>query len=190
MFFRRILGAFIFRTGVYREVANDVSFTPAAWLIVFLLTPLSHLVLRTPILLRSRRVWLIGGAMGAVAGVLAFALAAFLVAWLGHKFFKSEATFGQMVRALGLAHVWTVIDGFGLLAGFYPVLTCVLTPLWLLSILARLAASLVAIRETTAMDWIHSIGMVIIVVGLQLVAIVLASVFMSSIGFGTFQITP
>ncbi|MGD8807818.1 MAG: hypothetical protein PVH65_18350, partial [Chloroflexota bacterium] len=120
MLTERIIGAFTFRKGVYAEVENDASFTGTAWLIVVVVAFLNQLGT-----FAFESGWLVSLLLGTVFSVVGFAIAAYVVAWVGKSFFQADVTFDEMVRTLGLAYVWRVIGLAGILGG---VINCILAP--------------------------------------------------------------
>ncbi|MBC7225239.1 MAG: hypothetical protein H5T59_13375, partial [Anaerolineae bacterium] len=111
----RIVKAFTFRSEVYSEVEKDTTFTNTAWMLVAVVGFLNQLGAHAqPNVLR----WLLAAILGTVGVVIAFALGAFVVAWVGRTLFNADVTFEELVRTLGLAYVWNVVGVIGILAGF------------------------------------------------------------------------
>jgi hypothetical protein len=178
----RIIGAFMFRKGVYNEAAGDTTFTQTAWLIVVVIQILNQLGTKASMLANGNFfVWLVSGLVGAALGVGAFALTTFLIPIIARELFRANTTFEQMVRALGLAHVWNVVGLIGIF-GAVPILACLLGPIGLLAALAGLAAYLIAIKETTGMDWAGTIVVVIAAAVIQMLAGLVASGFLAIFG--------
>ena len=121
----RIIGAFIFRKGVYAEVEADTSFTSTAWILVVVFAFLNQLGSYASENLFD---WLIGTAIGTLTAVIAFAVAAVVMNWVGKALFKAEVTFDELVRTMGLASVWTVVGVLGVIAAFSTALSCLLGP--------------------------------------------------------------
>ncbi len=110
MLIKRIVHAITFRSQVYRDVKQDVSFTPTAWAIVVSITLVLDLVAAAFLLPAGGLIkWLLTPAIETTIGVATFGVASFVTAWLGRALFKAETTFDEMVRTLGLAEVWGVI---------------------------------------------------------------------------------
>ena len=158
----RIIGAFTFKKGLYKEVANDTSFTSSAWLIVLVISVLNQLGGRSATIHKSFFGWLIGAVILGAIGVGAFAVSAYLLALLAKSLFNAKVEFEQVVRAMGLAYVWNVIGFIGIVAVITPLLVCLLSPVTILAGLAGLVASLIAIKESTGMDWAGTVVTVII----------------------------
>ena len=172
----RITRAFMFRKGVYSEVAADTTFTTDAWLIVLVVQFLSQLGTRARLAASDGFLsWVIGTVLFAAFGVLAFALGAFLVSYLARTMFKSTATFDQMQRAMGLAHVWNVIGLLGIITAVSVTMSCLLAPISVAAGLAGLAAYLFAVRETTGMDWVGTVITVVAAMIVQLIVLAIAS---------------
>ena len=108
--FERIIGAFTFRAGVYKEVEEDSAFTPTAWMIVAAAAFLSALGTNAEL---NRHLgagrWILSSVISAIFAMLGFALACFVVDWVGRTFFNADVSFDEVVRTLGLAYVWNVV---------------------------------------------------------------------------------
>jgi hypothetical protein len=178
----RIIGAFTFKKGLYKEVANDTSFTSSAWLIVLVISILSQLGQRAATIHRSFFGWLIGSIILGAVGVGAFAVAAYVLALVAKSMFNARVEFEQVVRALGLAYVWRVIGFIGIVAVIGTLLNCLLTPVTVLAGLAGLVASLLAIKESTGMDWAGTVVAVIIAFVIDLIILVVAAIPLFALG--------
>ncbi len=155
----RIIGAFTFRSGVYKEVEEDTTFTTTAWLLVIVIGFLNQLGSRAqPNLIR----WLGGAVVGTIFEVIGFAVLAFIVNWVGRTVFKADVTFDELVRTLGLAYVWHIVGVIGALAAFSTALSCLLTPVTVLAAILGLIASLVATKEALDLEWVQTIATVIL----------------------------
>jgi len=154
----RVIGAFTFRRGVYKEVEEDTTFTTTAWVLVIVVAFLNQLGSYV-----SGNVvgWLMGAILGTVGVVIGFAVAAFVVQWVGRALFKADVTFEEMVRTLGLAYVWNVVGVLGVLA-FVPALGCLLAPVVFIAGILGLIAWFVAAKEALDLDWVPTIVTVII----------------------------
>jgi len=159
MLTERIIGAFTFRKGVYAEVERDISFTTTAWLIVAVVAFLNQLGSQATSNVLS---WLFGAILGAVGAVAGFALGAWVISWVGKTVFNADVTFEELVRTLGLAYVWQAIGFFAILGRFSEALGCLLTPILLLSVIAMLAAWLIAAKEALDLEWVETIITVVI----------------------------
>ena len=155
----RIMGAFTFKKGTYAEVEKDTSFTQTAWILVAVVSFLSQLGSNA-----SRNIghWLIGTIVGTIFAVIGFALAAFVIAWVGRAVFKADVTFEEMVRTLGLAYVWNIIGVIGALAGFSGALSCLLAPALFAGFVLGLIAWFVAAKEALDLEWAQTIITVLI----------------------------
>ncbi len=155
----RIIGAFTFRRGVYAEVESDTTFTTTAWILVIVVAFLSQL---GSFASSNLVAWLTGAVGGTVAAAIAFALATFVIQWVGRALFNAEVTFGEMIRTLGLASVWWVVGVVGALAAFVPALAWLGTPAFLVALILGLIAWLVAAREALDLPWLQTIVTVIL----------------------------
>jgi len=155
----RIIGAFTFRSGVYKEVEEDTTFTTTAWLLVIVIGFLSALGSNAQANLIR---WLIASVVGTIFVVIAFAVLAFIVNWVGRTVFNAEVTFDELVRTLGLAYVWNIVGVIGALAAFSTALSCLLTPATVLAGIAGFIASLVATKEALDLEWVQTIATVIL----------------------------
>ncbi len=155
----RIISAFTFRSGVYKEVEKDTTFTTTAWLLVIVVGFLNQLGSRV-----SGRPfhWLIGAVLGTIGVVIAFAVGAFIINWVGRTVFNAEVTFEELVRTLGLAYVWNLVGVIGVLAGFSDALSCLLAPVTFVAWIAGLISWLVAAKEALDLEWVQTIVTVIL----------------------------
>ncbi len=154
----RIIGAFTFRQGIYAEVEHDQSFTNTAWVLVVAVSILRGL--GTAGFGEGFLGWLIGAVVIALFSVGGFALAAFLVSWVGKTMFNADTHFEEMVRVLGLAFVWNVVGVLGILGGF---ISCLLAPITLAAAVAGLVAWAFAAKEALDLEWGQTI--IVILVG-------------------------
>jgi hypothetical protein len=155
----RIIGAFIFRKGVYAEVEADTSFTSTAWILVVVFAFLNQLGSYASENLFD---WLVGTAIGTLTAVIAFAVAAVVMNWVGKALFKAEVTFDELVRTMGLASVWTVVGVLGVIAAFSTALSCLLGPVIVIAWVALVVAWFVAVHEALDLGWGQTIITVII----------------------------
>ena len=85
----RIIAAFTFKQGVYKEVEDDVSFTSTAWMIVAVVAFLSSLGSYAASSHSVGSGWIIGALVGALFTVGGFALGCFVISWAGKTFFEA-----------------------------------------------------------------------------------------------------
>lgn len=180
----KIMGAFTFRKGVYSSVANDPSFTSNAWLIVVVVQVLAAFGSRAALLQEGFFRWLIGAIVFAVIGVIGFAVSAFLVPLVANALFKTNTTFDQMQRSLGLAHVWRVFGLIGILAAISVALVCILSPIGIIAGILGLVGYLFAIKETTGMDWVGTIVTVVVTLIIDLIVTAIGGGILAAIGLG------
>ncbi|NLE44089.1 MAG: hypothetical protein GX620_05160 [Chloroflexi bacterium] len=175
----RIIGAFTFRREVYAEVEKDTSFTSTAWVIVIVVAFLNQLGARA-----SGRIgqWLMGAIIGTAFAVAAFALAAFIISWVGKQLFHAEVDFSEMVRTLGLAYVWNVVGVIGILSVFSAALTCVLSPALVLAAVLGFVSWLLATKEALDLEWGQTIVTVVIGMIISWVVTLIAGVFLGLLG--------
>jgi hypothetical protein len=172
----RIIGAFTFRQGVYAEVENDTTFTTTAWTIVAVVAFLTNIAAHAQSNIAK---WLLAAAVGTIISIIGFAIAAWVIDWVGRSVFNAEVTFEELVRTLGLAYVWQVI---GVLAIFKSVgvLACVAGLVQFVTLFVGLAAWLVAAKEALDLEWVQTaitvvIGWIIIFVFSVITGIVLGA---------------
>jgi len=180
MLMQRIIGAFTFRKGVYEDVENDASFTSTAWLIVIVVSLLSQLGAYS-----FGESWLLATLVGTVVMVVGFAIAAFVVAWVGKTFFQAEVNFNEMVRTLGLAYVWRIIGVVGILGGF---LSCLLAPVQFIAAIAGLVAWFIAAKEALDLEWGQTI--ITVILGWLVIVVVtfLIGLILGVLGIGAYTI--
>ena len=181
MLMNRIIGAFTFRKGVYAEVESDTSFTSTAWLLVTVVALLNQLGANSagrP----GLGSWLLGSVLGTVFTVIAFAVAAFIISWVGSSVFNAQTNFEEMVRTLGLAYVWNAIGFIGILALLSPTLVCLLSPVTLLGAVLGFIAWLIAIKEALDLDWMQTIITLVIGLVVNIIISILAGLVLGIFG--------
>ena len=166
----KIIGALSFKSGVYAEAKKDTGFSATAWLIVAVSAVLSALGNGAGLARGRVFAWLLGSLFGAGFAVLGFALAVFVIMWVGKTVFNTTASFDELARPLGLARIWHVVGVLGLLAFLSPALSCVAG-------IFNLAAWLWAVREALGLDWAQTITVVV----MGMIVVVLVTVISASI---------
>jgi hypothetical protein len=177
----RIIGAFTFRKGVYEEVEHDVNFTSTAWIIVVVVAFASSLGSGSSTDLVGR---FIGSVVGTIFTVVGFAVATYVISWLGKTLFQADVSFDEMVRTLGLAYVWNVVGFIGILSIISETLSCLLAPVTFAAALLGLAAWFVAAREALDLDWVQTIVTVIVGWVVMLAVGFFATLVIGILGFG------
>jgi hypothetical protein len=182
----RIMGAFMFRREVYADVEKDTSFTTTAWLIVVVVSFLQQLGSNAG---EGIGRWLIATVIGTVFAVVAFAIGALVINWVGRTVFNADVTYEELVRTLGLAHVWNVIGVVGALASFSTALVCILSPAFIIGGILGLIAWFVAAKEALDLEWVQTI--VTVILGWLVVAVVFAisATIIAVLGFGAAAVT-
>jgi hypothetical protein len=183
MLVERIIGAFTFRKGVYAEVENDTTFTTNAWLIVAVAAFLSALG-GAAVAGGSFTNMFLGALVGAVFGVVGFAISAFVISWIGASVFKAQVTFEEVVRTTGLAYVWNAVGVLGILGAIMTVLGCIVGPIQFAAAIAGLVAAMFAIKEALDLDWTSTSITVIIGWIVQFVFSLIAGVVLGVLGIG------
>jgi len=159
MLMDRIIGALTFRSEVYADVEKDTSFTTTAWILVAVVGFLNQLgAYAQPNVVK----WFFGALLGTAGILIGFAVAAWVISWVGRAVFKADVTFEEMVRTLGLAYIWNVVGVIAVLAGFSATLSCILTPVLLIAALLGLIAWFVAAKEALDLEWVQTIITVIL----------------------------
>ena len=181
MLTERIMGAFTFRRGVYAEVEKDTTFTTTAWVLVIVIGFLNRL---GTTIYENFFYWLIGAAIGTIFVVLGFAVAAFIINWVGRTVFNAEVTFEELVRTLGLAYVWNIVGVFGALVAFSPALSCVTAPVRILAWILGLIAWAMAAKEALDLEWVETIITVIIGWAVMFAIILATGLVLGALGFG------
>lgn len=181
----RIMGALMFRQGVYEEVENDPAFTPTAWAIVAVTAFLSQLGLNAANLQGEGGVvgWLLGTIIGTVFALLGFALACIVVVAVGKTLFQATATFEEMVRTLGLAYIWNVVGLIAIVGAVLPFLALLSTPILCVASLLGLAASAVALKAALDLDWGKTIITAIIAFVVLFVLNFIAGAILGALGY-------
>lgn len=182
MLMDRIIGAFTFRREVYADVERDTSFTQTAWLIVAVVAFLNALGGNARLLTDNFLGWLLGAVVSTIFAVIGFAVAAFVMSWVGKTIFQAQVTFDEVVRTVGLAYVWNVIGLLGIVGGFSVALACLISPLTLIGIVLGFAASLIALKEALDLEWLQVI--ITVVIGWIVIFLVnlIAGIFLGLLG--------
>ena len=163
MLTERIMGALMFRTGVYEDVEKDTSFTQTAWIIVVVASVLNQLGSRGSV---------VAAIIGTIFAVVGFYAFAWVVGWVGREVFKATVTTDELVRTLGLASVWTAFGVLGfVLAGLGSLVAFIAS-------LLGLAASFIAAKSALDLEWVQTIitvliGWIVLMVVLVIAGIVL-----------------
>jgi len=176
---QRIISAFTFNTGVYKEVEEDAAFTPTAWMIVAVVSFFSQLGAYAIIAKQDGGRWILGAFGGTVFALVGFALGALIISWAGKTFFNAQVTFEELVRTLGLAYVWNIIGFLGIVALVGPASACITGPIRFIAGIMGLIAWFVAAKEALDLEWPQPIGTVIIGWVATLVVSMIASAVMA-----------
>ena len=181
----KIVGAFTFKPGVYAEAKKDAGFTGSAWLIVVITSILSSI--GTSAIAAHGRfwVWLLGALFAAVFAVVGFALACFVITWVGKTVFNTTASFNEIVRPLGLARVWHIVGVLGLLALITPALGCVTGIFSLVAGILGFIAWLIAAREALGLEWPQTIATVVLGMIVVILVSVISGVVLGAFGLAT-----
>jgi hypothetical protein len=180
----RIIGAFTFKQGVYKEVEDDASFTPTAWMIVAAAALLSNLGSSAAAAHIVGGRWILGAIGGTIASVAGFALGAFVISWAGKTFFEADVTFEEVVRTIGLASVWNAVGFLGIVALAARGLACVTGPITFAAGIAGLIAWFMAAKEALDLEWPQTIGTVIIGWIAMLVVVFVITAILGLLGLG------
>jgi hypothetical protein len=182
MLVNRIVRALSFQRDVYAEVENDTTFTNTAWGLVVVIAILNQLGTHASTDLGN---WLTKAGLGTVAAIVGFAVAAFVMNWVGRTLFNADVSFEEVVRTLGLAYVWNVVGVLGIVAGFSGFLTCLITPALILGWIMLIVSWFVALKE--ALDLEVGPTIVTVVIGWVAFGIIMAiaSSVMAIIGLTT-----
>ena len=180
----RIIKALTFKTEVYAEVENDVTFTNTAWIIVAVVSLLNQLGTRASTNFGN---WLLGAVIGTVFAIIGFAVAAYIINLVGRAVFKAEVDFGELVRTLGLAYVWQIVGLIGILGAFSVALACITAPLLFIGWIVTVIAWFVAVKEALDLDWVPTIvtvflGWIALVVVNLLAGLVLGAIGIAGAG--------
>jgi hypothetical protein len=187
MLTERIIGALTFKRGVYAEVEADKTFTATAWMLVVIFALLNQLGSYAS---QSIFDWLVSTGIGLLTAIAGFAVAAAVISWVGHRMFSAEVTFGELVRTMGLASIWTAVGVLGIIAAFSGALSRILGPVIVISWVALVVAWFVAVHEALDLTWGKTIITVIIgfipwAIIMSLTGVVLSLLGLTANGFGS-----
>jgi hypothetical protein len=181
MLTERIIGAFTFRSGVYAEVEEDANFTRTAWILVAVVAFLNQIGSFASSELVN---WVVGAVVGTIFALIAFAVGALIINWVGRGVYKADVTFDELVRTLGLAYVWQVVGVLGVLSAFSTALTCLLAPVMIIAAILLIVAWFIAAKEALDLDWVKTI-ITVILGWITLIVITAVAVFVVGLlGFG------
>jgi hypothetical protein len=187
MLTERIIGALTFKRGVYAEVEADKTFTATAWILVVIFALLNQLGSHAS---QSTFDWLVGAGIGLLTAIAGFAVAAAVISWVGRRRFSAEVTFGELVRTMGLASIWTAVGVLGIIAALSTALSRILGPVIVISWVALVAAWFMAVHEALDLTWGKTIITVIIgfipwAIIMSLTGIALSLLGLTANGFGS-----
>ncbi len=97
--------------------------------------------------------WLVGAGIGVVTAIAGFAIAAAVISWVGRGKYNADVTFGELVRTMGLASIWTAVGVLGIIAAFSKALSFILGPVIVISWVALVVAWFVAVHEALDLTW-------------------------------------
>jgi hypothetical protein len=181
MLTERIIGAFTFRSGVYAEVEGDANFTRTAWILVAVVAFLNQIGSFASSELVN---WVVGAVVGTIFALIAFAVGALVINWVGRGVYKADVTFDELVRTLGLAYVWQVVGVLGVLSAFSTALSCLLAPVMIIAAILLIVAWFIAAKEALDLDWVKTIITVILGWLSLIVITVIAGIVVGLLGFG------
>jgi hypothetical protein len=186
MLTERIIGTLMFRRGIYAEVEADTTFTATAWILVVIFAFLNQLGSYAS---QSIFGWLVGTGIGTLTAIAGFAIAAAVINWVGRGVYNAEVTFNELVRTMGLASVWTAVGVLGIIAAFSNALSCILSPVIVVSWIALVVAWFVAVHEALDLTWGKTIITVVIgfipwAIIMVLTGVVLSLLDLTATGFG------
>lgn len=179
----RIVAAFSFKNGVYKEVEMDESFTKSAWIIVAISALLSSMGTSASTA-GGFGSWLFGSIFSAAVAVGAFALSCYLISWLSKALFNADTNFNELVRTLGLAYVWNAVGFLAIVSAISPALKSVA---WLFrtgSSIAGLVAWVIAAKEALDLEWGETALTIVIGWVAQRVIVWLFSLILLALGLG------
>jgi hypothetical protein len=175
MLMNRVIGAFSFKREVFTEVEADKSFTSTAWLIVVVISLLNQIGALARSVPGNLVNWILGAIVGTAFAVVGFALAAYVIGFIGRSVYKADVTFDELVRTLGLAYVWNAVSFLGILGVIITPLVCIITPVIIISFFLGLVAWFIAVNEALDLDWVKTI----ITVVLGFIVIILVNIIAS-----------
>jgi Yip1 domain len=186
MLTKRIFGALTFRRGVYAEVEADKTFTATAWMLVVIFALLNQL---GSYAYQSIFDWVVGTGIGVLTAIAGFAIAAAVISWVGRGSFNADVTFGELVRTMGLASIWTAVGVLGIIAAFSDALSWILGPVIVISWVALVVAWFIAVHEALDLTWIKTfitviIGLIPWAIFMALTGVVLSLIGLEANGFG------
>ncbi|NMB62079.1 MAG: hypothetical protein GYA18_07040 [Chloroflexi bacterium] len=184
MMVERIIAAFSFRKGIYKEVEEDQSFTNSAWIIVSVVALLSSFGSNAVALRSSFGSWFIGSIFRAVFMIAGFALGCFIINWVSNKLFNADTNFNELVRTLGLAYVWNGVSFLSIISAISPALSCVTGIFTFAGVIAGLVAWVFAAREALDLEWGETILTIVIAAVGQGILLWLSGLILAALGLG------
>ncbi|UCE00702.1 MAG: hypothetical protein JSV42_08320 [Chloroflexota bacterium] len=177
----RIIKAFTFKTEVYKEVEGDPSFTTTAWLIVAVVSFVNSLgSLSFDNFVSS----FLAAILNAVFAVVGFALAAYVINFVGKSVYKADVSFEELVRTVGLAYVWQAVGFLGILGSFSVALSCLVAPALFVGAILFLVSAMLAAKEALDLEWMQTIITVVIGWVVYIIIVAVAGFVVSLLGLG------
>jgi hypothetical protein len=122
--------------------------------------------------------------LNAVFAVVGFALAAFVINFVGRTVFKAEVTFEELVRTVGLAYVWQAVGVLGILGAISAALSCLVAPALFLGAILFLISALIAAKEALDLEWVQTIVTVVLGWIAYIIVVAVAGLILTAIGIG------
>ena len=116
--------------------------------------------------------------------MIGFALAAFVINFVGRSVFKAEVTFEEIIRTVGLAYVWQAVGVLGILGAISEGLLCVVAPALFLGAILFLISAFIAAKEALDLEWVQTIITVILGWVVFIIVFALAGIILAAIGIG------
>lgn len=179
MLTQRIIGAFTFRKGVYKEVELDTTFTTTAWILVVVVAFLSQL---GSFAQGNIPKWFGAAILGTIGAVIGFAVAAAIISWVGRAVYDADVSFDELVRTLGLAYVWRAVGVLGILGALIGFLNCLLVPVYVIVWILSLVAWFIAAKEALDLDWTQTIITVVLGWFALLIIMIVTGVILTALG--------
>jgi len=179
----RMIRAARLDVGLYNEVEADVSATNQALTVVVITALAGGIGAALGSAVAGRPVGIIGGLIGGIlAELIGWAVWSYVMYFVGTRFFRGTASYGELLRTLGFAYS----PGVLLILRFIPILGGLIS---LAVVIWRIITGFIAVREALDIDSGNAVAT--IVIGFIAYFIVLAIIFaiLTALGIGAAALT-
>jgi hypothetical protein len=179
----RMIRAARLDTSLYNEVEADVGATNQALTVVVIAAVASAIGAAIGQAIAGRPSGIVGGIIGAlVAELLGWAVWSYVMYFVGTRFFRGTASYGELLRTLGFAYS----PGVLLILNFIPVLGGVIA---LIVGIWRIVTGFIAVREALDIDNGSTIATIVVGIVAYIIVLLIVAAILAAIGLGAVALT-